>query len=572
MKRIIKILVPILLVLIVLASIFWYLLIYDRGFTQNLILNRARAAEQRGNYKTSTWYYNLAYRHSHEDENVAIELAEQFKSIGNYTKAEYTLSNAIADGGSADLYIALCKTYVEQDKLRDAVAMLDNIADPAIKAELDAKRPQAPEPDHEEGQYTDYIEINFTTNSGKMYITTDGQYPSVNNQPLTEGLKLEGGETVIYAVSVADNGLVSPIRVLGYTVAGVVEEVTIEDPALDSIIREKLGVSSAHTLFTSQLWTITSLEITQDVQDLAELTKVPFLTDLTLNQGTYENLTSISSLANLKTLVIDGVTLDSAELSAIASLPSLSSLSLTRCNLSGISELSNATQLTYLDLSNNSISNIDPLSSLTELEFLNISFNAVSQLTALTSATKLRELDISQNTITSVVALSGCKSLEALRADHTGLANLEGLEKLTELQKLYVVGNQISGIEQLETLTKLTELDLSNNLITDLSALAGISSIRTLTFKSNQVSEIPKFAEDSALSYIDGSKNNISSLDSLASLKQLNYVIMEYNSGISSVASLSKCITLVQINIYGTSVTDVSDLEEMDVIIKYAPV
>lgn len=572
MKRIIKILVPIFLVLVVVASIFWYLLIYDRGFTQDLLLNCARAADQRGNYKASTWYYNLAYRHSHEDENVAIELAEQFKSIGNYTKAEYTLSNAIADGGSSELYIALCKTYVEQDKLRDAVAMLDNVADPVIKAELEAKRPQAPEPDHEEGQYTDYISINFTTNSGKMYITTDGKYPSVNNLPLTNALKLEGGETVIYALSVDDNGLVSPLRVLGYTVAGVIEEVTIENPALDNIIREKLGVSSAHTLFTSQLWSITSLEITQDVQNLAELTKVPFLTELTLHQGTYENLTSISSLSNLKTLVIDGVTLDSAEISSIASLPSLNSLSLIRCNLSSISELANAHQLTYLDLSNNSISNLEPLNALTELEYLNISYNAISQLTALTSATKLRELDISQNAITSLVPLSGCKSLETLKANSTGLINFEGLEKLTELQNLYASGNQISSIEHLAELPKLSVLDLASNLLTDLSVLNGNSTLTSLTFKSNQVSALPTFAENSVLSYIDGSKNNISSLDSLANLKQLNYVIMEYNSGISSINTLSKCVTLVQINIYGTSVTDVSELEEMDVIIKYAPV
>lgn len=151
MKKAIKIIVPLLLFLVVLFSICWYLFIYDRNFTQSFLLNRARAADAKGNYSNAAWFYDLAYRHSHEDETVAIELAEQFKSIGNYTKAEYTLSNAISDGGSAELYVALCKTYVEQDKLRDAVAMLDHIADPIIKAELDARRPQAPETDLQDG-------------------------------------------------------------------------------------------------------------------------------------------------------------------------------------------------------------------------------------------------------------------------------------------------------------------------------------------------------------------------------------------------------------------------------------
>ena len=85
MKKVIKIVVPILLVLVVLSSIFWYLFVYDRSFTQNLLLNRARAADERGDYSAAAWYYNLAYRHSREDDQVAIELAEQFKSIGNYT-------------------------------------------------------------------------------------------------------------------------------------------------------------------------------------------------------------------------------------------------------------------------------------------------------------------------------------------------------------------------------------------------------------------------------------------------------------------------------------------------------
>ena len=135
MKKAFKIIVPILLSFAVLASMAWYFLIYDSSFTQELLLGHARYLENKGNHSAAVWMYNLAYSHSGEDGNVAIELAEQYKGIGNYTKAEFTLSNAIADGGTAELYIALSKTYVEQDKLLDAVRMLDNIADPTLKAE-----------------------------------------------------------------------------------------------------------------------------------------------------------------------------------------------------------------------------------------------------------------------------------------------------------------------------------------------------------------------------------------------------------------------------------------------------
>ena len=572
MKKTIKIIVPLLLAFVVLFSVIWYLLSYDRSFTQELLLNCARAADARGDYSAAAWYYDLAYRHSHEDEEVAIELAEQFKSIGNYTKAEYTLSNAISDGGSSRLYVALCKTYVEQDKLRDAVTMLDNIADPVIKAELDAMRPLAPEATPQDGYYNEYISVTFTADSGKVYVTTDGEYPSVKKQPLSGSLMLEGGETVIYALTVGDNGLVSPLRILGYTIAGVIEEVTIADTALNSIIREKLGVSETTTLFTNQLWNITSLEITGDVQDLSELAKMPFIENLTLEQGDYKNLSAVSALTNLKTLSIDGVTLTTEDLEAISSLPDLVSLAMVRCNLSRITELSNATGLTRLDLSNNTIRDLEPISSLTELEYLNLSHNAVTQVTALTSVTKLKELDLSFNSITSTAALSGCKDLEILRLDYNALTALEGLETLVALKSLYATHNQIAGIAPLTGSSNLTELDLSDNALTDLSALSGINSLKILNFRNNQVAALPSFTKECALSSIDGSRNNLTNLNSLSGLQQLNYVIMDYNSAISSVAPLSNCGTLVEVSLYGTSVTDVSSLEEMNVIIKYAPV
>ena len=116
MNKAFKIILPILLALIIMGSIAWYLLVYDTGFTQDMLLNQARRFEENGNHAAAVWVYNLAYSHSGEDGNVAIELANQYKSIGNYTKAEYTLSKAIADSGSTELYVELCKTYVEQDK------------------------------------------------------------------------------------------------------------------------------------------------------------------------------------------------------------------------------------------------------------------------------------------------------------------------------------------------------------------------------------------------------------------------------------------------------------------------
>ena len=220
MKKLMHVLVPLLLSVLLVISVGWYLFVYDRDFTRDLLLQQARNNDIAGNSGLSSWFYNLAYNYSGQDENVAIELANQYKSAGNYTKAEVTLSKAIAAGATKELYMALSKTYVEQDKLLDAVSLLDKITNPEIKAEIEAQRPDAPISNYAPGYYSQYIDVTLYA-AGKLYYTTDGEYPSVQNPVYESPITLPAGETTVYAIAVDDNGLVSPLTVLGYTVTGV---------------------------------------------------------------------------------------------------------------------------------------------------------------------------------------------------------------------------------------------------------------------------------------------------------------------------------------------------------------
>ena len=133
MKKTLKFLVPLAMGLLIIASIIWYLFIYDRAFTRDTLLNQARYQDINGNSRLSSWFYNAAYNFSGHDENVAIELANQYKQDGNYTKAELTLTEAIHSAPTAELYTALSRAYVEQDKLMDAVYLLDHVSHEDIK-------------------------------------------------------------------------------------------------------------------------------------------------------------------------------------------------------------------------------------------------------------------------------------------------------------------------------------------------------------------------------------------------------------------------------------------------------
>lgn len=572
MKRALKIIVPILLALGIIVSAVWYFIQYDRGFTQDILISCARKAENNGNHRLSTFFYDWAYRQSDEDETVAIELAEQYKQIGNYTKAEFTLSNAIADGGSAELYAALCKTYVEQDKLLDAVTMLDNIADPKIKAELDALRPKAPIASHEQGFYSEYFDLSITAESGSIFISTSKDFPSQENAPLIKPLTLPAGETMIQALAVDEYGLVSRLSIFSYTITGVIEEVTIDDAAMDTAIREILQVGADHVFYTNELWSVTELEIPADTQKLDDLSKLSFLEKLTISDANFENYDALSSLSSLAELVILNTDLSSEDVKIISGLPKLTHLTLVGCGLSGIQDLSACTNLVYLDMNNNAVKDLSPLANLRNLNYLNMSHNAISDLAALKDLTKLDWLDVSYNTIASTAPLAACSAMTRLYIQNNALTGLDGMGTLANLTHLYAANNQILDVSVLRDNIHLTELDISYNSISDITQLDTLKQLQNFNFAHNQVSALPAFSKDCHLVLIDGTANQLSNIDELGGLPQLNKVFMDYNAGITSVDSLAQCRKLLEVRVLATNVDNVDKLKELGVIVAYAPV
>ena len=304
MKKIVKWILPLVLIAALIGSAIWYMFVYDRNTVQDFLVSMARRCTEDGNFKGATWFYDLSYQLSDEDQDVAIELADIYASAGNYTKAEYTLANAIADGGSAELYTALCRTYVAQDKLLDAVNMLDNITDPTLKAELDALRPAIPTTDAAPGFYNQYITLNFQHGGSTLYVTTNGDYPTTEIAPYADPITLEQGETKIYAISVGENGLVSPLAIFNYTVGGVIEPVTLTDPAMEALVREKLMFGTDTVIYTSDLWTIEEMTVPAEVQDLSDLALMTHLKKLTLAERQIPSLSFLSGMTALEGEII----------------------------------------------------------------------------------------------------------------------------------------------------------------------------------------------------------------------------------------------------------------------------
>ncbi len=570
MKKLMHILVPILLSIAILVSIGWYLFVYDRDFTRDTLLGQARYHDLHGNSRLSAWFYDMAFEYSGRSENVAIELASQYQADGNFTKAEYTLTNAINAGPTAELYTALCKTYVAQDKLLDAVNLLANIADPGIRAELAAKRPPAPTADQEAGFYNQYISVGFQVPEGKVYFTTDGEYPTTANAPYSSPIVLPAGETVIHAITVASNGLVSPVNILSYTINGVVEPAIFVDDEMEKAMRAAIGAASDDLIYTDDLWTITDFTVPSGVANFGDLSLMPFLETLTIQDQKMDSLSSLSGLNSLRTLTLNGCRFPVDELSLLADLPSLTNLTLSGCSLSTIEGLAELTGLTHLDLSDNTIRKLEPISGMTGLVELNLQHNAVTNLSALSGLTNLDSLDVSFNALSTLSPLASCVKLTRLAADNNRIDALNGIDKLTLLNFLSVEYNQLTDISLLAACKELENLSFANNQVSDISALGGLTKLDILDFAYNKVNNLPKWQDGCTLRVIDGSYNALRSLDTLAKLEKISYVYMDYNA-LTNVNALANCYNLVQVNVYGNEIKDVSALTEHDIIVNYDP-
>ena len=570
MKKIIRLLVSAALTMLIFVSIFWYLFDYDRTFTRDFLLSQARFNDMHGNSQLSSWFYGLAYDFSGHGEDVAIELANQYRQNNNFTKAEVTLQKALDASPSVELYVALCETFTAQDKLLDAVKKLESISDPAIAAQIATLRPSAPSADFAAGYYSQYMDIHLSSSGEKIYYSTDRDYPSINGEVYSDKISLPAGETQIQAISVNELGLVSPLVTLDYTITGIVEEVSFVDSAVEASVRELISAGNTETLFTNQLWKITEYTAPDEASVLVDLEKLPYLEKLTIQNHSLESLDFLANLENLQELDLTGCSMPSSSLEVIATLPSLTKLTLADCNLSSITSLAGTEKLAYLDLSHNTIRNLEVLKPMTTIVELNLQHNALTDLSALSGLMGLETLNVGFNSIADLSPVSSCGGLKWLDASNNHISNLGPIAKLPLLQYLSVNYNLLTDVSVLSGCSNLTELRIASNTITDISSLNKLTKLEIFDFSSNQIPALPQWSGECALRVIDGSYNALENIDILKNMQSLTHVYVDYNL-LTNIDALADCYCLVQVNAFGNKIGDVSQLRDHDIIVNYDP-
>lgn len=181
------------------------------------------------------------------------------------------------------------------------------------------------------------------------------------------------------------------------------------------------------------------------------------------------DLTGLDHAINLTHLNLNRNSI--SDISPVAGLTNLTLLHLGGSSISDISPVEGLTDLTDLMLFENSISDISPVAGLTNLTKLHLGDNLISDISAVEGLTNLIELYLQDNSISDISVLMSLTNLEWLRLSDNSISDISAVTGLTNLMGFYIDGNSISDISAVTNLTNLKSLDLSYNLIFDLSPL-----------------------------------------------------------------------------------------------------
>ena len=319
---------------------------------------------------------------------------------------------------------------------------------------------------------------------------------------------------------------------------------------------------------------------------------------------------------NLRAAIADTRGKSSEDTITVADILILVELNAINYNISDLTGLKAATNLTHLLLNDNNISDLSPITGLTQLTTLWLENNSISDLSPITGLTQLTTLWLERNSISDLsplvanVGLDGGDQVNVLgnflsdAAINTHIPALQSRGVIVEfdniivrpediaqtvdipdpglrdtiadargkvasdtitvadmvvLTKLFSFSANISDLTGLEHATNLTELWLAYNSISDISTLARLTNLTQLYIHNNSISDISPLANLTNLTELWLEKNTISDISPLAGLTQLTYLDLGDNS-ISDISTLAGLTNLTELYLQSNSISDISPL------------
>ena len=228
---------------------------------------------------------------------------------------------------------------------------------------------------------------------------------------------------------------------------------------------------------------------------------------------------------NLRAAIADALDVPHGAFITQADMRQLTSLNAKNRQITELTGLGHATNLTELRLGGNPITDISPLAHLTQLSLLRLNDCwTIDDISPLVHLTQLEALDLDRNLIVDIGPLAGLTRLASLDIRYNRIEDIRPLATLTQLSILWLNNNKIVDVSPLANLTQLTTLWLNNNKIVDVSPLATLTQLTTLWLKNNKIEDVRALATLTRLEVLHIQANNITDHSSLGGLPLTDFL------------------------------------------------
>lgn len=270
---------------------------------------------------------------------------------------------------------------------------------------------------------------------------------------------------------------------------------------------------------------------------------------------------------------LSGRTLSEEELSQIASLQNLTTLSLTGCGVSDLRFLSGLTELRTLYLPDNEIRDLTALMGLNRLKTIYLDRNPITDMTPLTLLPELSMLSLQGVPIAGYVledlkaAMPNCRIFTDTVVEEARPISLGGTVFTEDAETLDLSWREITDISRLSYCLQLRTLDLSGNSLESLQTLAGLPKLTALTLASAnlQDQDLVFLATLQRLTYLDVRNNPALTAEALDALEaalpncQVIHDTVYYTVELGGLVLTSDASVL---DLSGRGVTDLTGLEK----------
>lgn len=281
------------------------------------------------------------------------------------------------------------------------------------------------------------------------------------------------------------------------------------------------------------------------------------LTCLSARNQQITNLSGLENATNLTGLYLNGNAIQ--DLGPLRGNLELISLELDQNQITDLRPLSGLTNLTCLSLGGNPVTNYWVISNFTQLASLSVRAGTFRDLTSLRSLSGLESLVLWNNYITDPSPLVGLTNLNRLDLRWNGITDAVPARAWpTNLTSLYLGGNSLSNATSLQNLRNLTLLNLEDNWIRDLSSVTRLTNLNYLVINRNPATNFFAISNLTGLINIELRGNSLTNVDFLSHLLLLTYADLAYNQ-LSNLSPLKSLTNLTSVVAAGNRLTNYAD-------------